>query len=268
MTGRLEGKVAVITGAGRGLGRAIALRFAREGARVVIAEIDAGNGAAVAREIGAGAIAVQCDVSSSADVARTFAAANEAFGPVDVLVNNAAVVGPAVTHFLEVDEALWDLVLDANLKGNFLCARRAADDMVAKGSGVIINLSSGGGSRSHRGMVTYDSAKGGVEAFTRSCALDLAPYGIRSCCIVPGMMLMDDDSPDSDRVAAVSATVPLGRPGTGDDIAGAAVFLASDDASYITGSCLYVEGGVLFQQRSPQVESFPIARYPKVGRLA
>ena len=186
-----------------------------------------------------------------------------------VLVNNAAVVGPAVTHFLEVDEALWDLVLDANLKGNFLCARRAADDMVETGAGVIINLSSGGGgSRSHRGMVTYDSAKGGVEAFTRACALDLAPYGIRSCCIVPGMMVMSDESPDSERYAAVSATVPLGRPGTGEDIAGAAVFLASDDASYITGSSIYVEGGVLFQQRSPQVESFPIDRYPKVGRLA
>ena len=268
MTGRLEGKVAVITGAGRGLGRAIALRYAREGAQVVIAEIDGANAAKVAAEIGDAAIAAPCDVSRTADVARTFDACREAFGPVDILVNNAAVVGPAVTHFLEVDEALWDLVLDANLKGNFLCARRAADDMVERGSGVIINLSSGGGSRSHRGMVTYDSAKGGVEAFTRACALDLAPYGIRSCCIVPGMMMMDDETADPGRVEAVSATVPLGRPGTGEDIAGAAVFLASDDASYITGSCIYVEGGVLFQQRSPQVESFPIERYPKVGRLA
>ena len=138
--------------------------------------------------------------------------------------------------------------------------------MVEQGSGVIINVSSGGASRAHRGMVAYDSAKGGVEAFTRAVAVDLAPYGVRCVCIVPG--LMESAVPNAERAHASAATVPLGRQGTGADIAGAAVFLASEDASYLTGSCLYVDGGVLHQQRSPQVETFPLDRFPRVGRLA
>jgi 3-oxoacyl-[acyl-carrier protein] reductase len=116
-------------------------------------------------------------------------------------------------------------------------------------------------------MVAYDAAKGGVEAFTRAVALDLAPYGVRCACIVPG--LMEGGTPgDETRAQTTAATVPLGRQGAGADIAGAAVFLASEDASYLTGSCLYVDGGALHQQRSPQVETFPLDRFPRVGRLA
>ncbi len=173
-------------------------------------------------------------------------------------------------HFLEIDEPTWDLVVDANLKGHFLCAHRAARHMVEQGAGVIINTSSGGASRAHRGMVAYDAAKGGVEAFTRAVALDLAPYGVRCVCIVPG--LMETTAARGRRPRSARArrpqTVPLGRQGTGADIAGAAVFLAGDDASYLTGSCIYVDGGVLVQQRSPQVETFPLDRYPRVGRLS
>ena len=160
-------------------------------------------------------------------------------------------------------------MLDANLKGHYLCTARAARHMVEQGAGVIINTSSGGASRAHRGMVAYDAAKGGVEAFTRAVALDLAPYGVRCVCIVPGLMETAETGPAAEeRARASAATVPLGRQGTGADIAGAAVFLAGEDASYLTGSCLYVDGGVLHQQRSPQVETFPLERFPRLGRLA
>ena len=160
-------------------------------------------------------------------------------------------------------------MLDVNLKGHYLCALRAARHMVEQGAGVIINTSSGGASRAHRGMVAYDAAKGGVEAFTRAVALDLAPYGVRCVCIVPGLMETSASGRlAEDRARATAETVPLGRQGTGADIAGAAVFLAGEDAGYLTGSCLYVDGGVLHQQRSPQVETFPLDRFPRVGRLA
>jgi len=268
-SGRLAGRVALVTGGGRGLGRAVAERYVREGAHVAIAEIDGDLARETAAALGEGGLGLQCDVASSADVERTFDALIERFGRIDILVNNAAVVGPAVKHFLELDEATWDLVLDANLKGHFLCASRAARHMVEQGAGVIINTSSGGASRAHRGMVSYDAAKGGVEAFTRAVALDLAPYGVRVVCIVPGLMeTSDTGAAAEERARASSLTVPLGRQGTGSDIAGAAVFLAGEDAGYLTGSCIYVDGGVLSQQRSLQVETFPLERYPRVGRLA
>jgi NAD(P)-dependent dehydrogenase (short-subunit alcohol dehydrogenase family) len=265
--GRLAGRVALVTGAGRGLGRAVAERFAREGAGVAVAEVDADLARDAAAALGDAGLGLQCDVSQAADVERAFDACLERFGRIDVLVNNAAVVGPAVKHFLELDEQTWDLVLGVNLKGHYLCTSRAARHMVEQGSGVIINVSSGGASRAHRGMVAYDASKGGVEAFTRAVAVDLAPYGVRCACVVPG--LMEGGTPSGgDRARATADTVPLGRQGTGADVAGAAVFLASEDASYVTGSCLYVDGGALHQQRSPQVEIFPLDRFPRVGRLA
>ena len=265
-TGALAGRVALVTGGGRGLGWAVAERFAREGARVAVAEVEGDLARQAGEALGESGLGTACDVSQAADVERAFDACLERFGRIDILVNNAAVVGPAVRHFLELDEATWDLVLDVNLKGHYLCTRRAAKHMVEQGGGVIINLSSGGASRAHRGMVAYDASKGGVEAFTRAVAVDLAPYGVRCVCIVPG--LMEGATPDDAKAQKTAATVPLGRQGTGADIAGAAVFLAGDDAAYLTGSCLYVDGGVLGQQRSPQVETFPLERFPRVGRLA
>jgi NAD(P)-dependent dehydrogenase (short-subunit alcohol dehydrogenase family) len=247
----------------------VAERYRREGARVAIAELDGDRAREAAASLGEGVLGVQCDVSRAEEVERAFDACLERFGRLDILVNNAAVVGPAVRHFLDLDEQTWDLVLDAKLNGHFLCTARAALYMVEQGAGVIINTSSGGASRAHRGMVAYDAAKGGVEAFTRAVALDLAPYGVRCVCIVPGLMETSGTGPAAeDRARATAETVPLGRQGTGADIAGAAVFLASEDASYLTGSCLYVDGGVLSQQRSPQVETFPLERYPRIGRLA
>ena len=165
----------------------------------MIAEIDGDLAREAAAALGDGRLGVQCDVSRADDVERAFDACLERFGRIDILVNNAAVVGPAVRHFLELDEQTWDLVLDVNLKGHYLCARARRGHMVEQGTGVIINVSSGGASRAHRGMVAYDASKGGVEAFTRAVAVDLAPYGVRCACIVPGLMETADRPNDGDR---------------------------------------------------------------------
>jgi NAD(P)-dependent dehydrogenase (short-subunit alcohol dehydrogenase family) len=266
--GRLEGKVALVTGAGQGIGRAIARRYVAEGAFVVVADINEEGARATAGELGSAALAVRCDVSSRDEVEAAFDRCIERFGTIDILVNNAGITFGAVRHFLEMDEEFWDRILATNLKGHYLCADRAAREMVERQSGVIINTSSGGGTRSHRGMVAYDAAKGGIEALTRALALDLGPYGIRVLCLVPGMMVESREDADPGRLAAVDATVPLGRAGLAEDMAGPAVFAASDDAAYMTGSKLYVEGGVLFQQRPPQIEMFGLDQYPKVGKLA
>src|SRR5262249_31751231 len=151
-------------------------------------------------------------------------------------------------HFLEADEAWWDRVLSVNLKGVFLCSLRAAHIMAPRHQGVIINMSSGGASHSHRGMASYDAAKGGIEALTRATALDLAPYGIRVNALVPGTIDTMGLSAEAKKERGV--TVPLGRVGEPEDLAGPALFLASDDASYITGHLIAVDGGLLSQQRA------------------
>ena len=257
---RLEGKVAVITGAGRGIGRAIAERYAAEGARVCVVDIDGSNASAVADAIGG--VAVTADVGRSEDVDRIISTTLDAYGRLDVMLNNAGIVRDAVKHVLEADEAWWDAILTSNLKGHFLCSLAAAKVMVGQGGGTIITMSSGGASRAHRGMVAYDASKGGIEAMTRALALDLAPYGIRVVGLVPGLIVPSREEMPPEAVAKTDATVPLGRAGLPADLAGPAVFLASDDASYMTGSFVTVDGGVLFQQRSPQVETFPLDRFP------
>jgi len=257
---RLEGKVAVITGAGRGIGRAIAERYAAEGARVCVVDIDGSNASAVADAIGG--VAVTADVGRSEDVDRIISTTLDAYGRLDVMLNNAGIVRDAVKHVLEADEAWWDAILTSNLKGHFLCSLAAAKVMVGQGGGTIITMSSGGASRAHRGMVAYDASKGGIEAMTRALALDLAPYGIRVVGLVPGLIVPSREEMPPEAVAKTDATVPLGRAGLPVDLAGPAVFLASDDAAYMTGSFVTVDGGVLFQQRSPQVETFPLDRFP------
>ncbi len=261
MSERLEGRVAIVTGGARNIGRAVGERLAAERALVALADIDE-SVTQTASEIGGEAVGYVTDVSSSADVDRLFDDVLDRWGTVDILVNNAARVIGAVRHFLEADEEWWDGILDVNLKGHFLCALRAAKVMAPAGRGVIVNTSSGGATRAHRGMTAYDASKGGIEAFTRAVALDLAPYGIRSVCVVPGFI--QQPWQDDQRVAASAATVPLGRMGQPADIAAAVAFLVSDDASYLTAATLAVDGGMLSQQRSPQVESFPVSGFPKV----
>jgi 3-oxoacyl-[acyl-carrier protein] reductase len=261
---RFADRVVVVTGAGHGIGRAVAERFAAEGARVVVNDLDEARAHEVAGAIPRGqAIAVAADVSSKAQVDAMFDAAVAGFGGVDVLVNNAGNIH-AARHFLEGDEEWWDKLLDVNLKGAYLCSHRAAHIMVRKGSGVIVNMSSGGATRAHRGNVAYDASKGGMEAMTRAMALDLAPYGVRVNAIVPGLIRTYDID---DRIAAERGqVVPMGRLGTPEDLAGPTVFLATDDARYITGACLVVDGGVLVQQRSAPVDTFPVSRFPKIEK--
>ncbi len=258
---RLENRVVIVTGAGHGIGRAVAERFAAEGAFVAVNDLSAERASEVAAAIGANALAVPSDVSTSAGVNAIFDPVLARFGRLDVLVNNAGNIH-AARHFLEGDEAWWDQLLNVNLKGSFLCAHRAARVMAKQRSGVIISMSSGGATKAHRGNVAYDASKGGIEAMTRAMALDLAPYGVRVNAVVPGLIL----TYDLDDAAAVERgkVVPLGRLGTPEDLAGPTVFLATEDARYITGTCLVVDGGVLVQQRSPQVETFPLSKFPEV----
>jgi 3-oxoacyl-[acyl-carrier protein] reductase len=191
----------------------------------------------------------------------------ERLGGVDVLVNNAGDVTIA-KHFLTTDEAWWDHFLDVNLKSQFLTCRLLAPIMAKAGGGCIINMSSGGATRSHRGMVAYDASKGGVEAMTRALALDLAPYRIRVNALVPGLIVSRPEwLADTGAAQRRDQTVPWGRGGMPIDLAGPATFLASDDAQYVTGACLVVDGAVLVQQRSPQVETFPLDRFPSLDEL-
>jgi 3-oxoacyl-[acyl-carrier protein] reductase len=256
---RFVNQVVIVTGAGHGIGRAVAERFASEGAGVAVNDLSQTRATEVAEAIGPQALAIAADVSSRASVDAMFDQVLSHFGRLDVLVNNAGNIH-AARHFLDGDEAWWDQLLDVNLKGSFLCAHRAAYIMARQGAGVIVNMSSGGATRAHRGNVAYDASKGGIEAMTRAMALDLAPYGVRVNAIVPGLIR----TYDLDEAAAVERgkVVPLGRLGSPEDLAGPTVFLATEDARYITGACLAVDGGVLVQQRSPQVETFPLSRFP------
>jgi NAD(P)-dependent dehydrogenase (short-subunit alcohol dehydrogenase family) len=261
---KLAGKVAVVTGSGRNIGAAIAVRYAQEGAKVVVCDIDLDNANAVVEQIkadGGEAIAVRADVSKEDEVNALVATAVETFGGLDVMLNNAGAVRDAVKHVFDADVNFFDRVIAANLRGHYLCAVAAARHMATHGGGVIINTSSGGATRAHRGMTAYDASKGGIEALTRALALDLAPYGIRVVGLIPGF-IAPDGAPESAKTSA--ATVPLGRMGASEDLAGPAVFLASDDAAYVTGSLIPVDGGVLVQQRSPEVETFRVENFPKL----
>jgi NAD(P)-dependent dehydrogenase (short-subunit alcohol dehydrogenase family) len=256
---RFEAKVILVTGAGHGIGRAVAERFSAEGAQVIVNDIHEQRAHDAAQAIGGHAIIA--DVSVKSQVDAMFDTILGRFGAIDVLVNNAADIN-VVRHFLEADEAWWDHVLNVNLKSAFLCSHRAAQAMAKKGSGVIISMSSGGATKAHRGNVAYDASKGGIEAMTRAMALDLAPYGIRVNAIVPGVIRTYDIT---DEVAAERGkVVPLGCMGSAEDLAGPTVFLASEDARYITGTCLAVDGGVLIQQRSTPVDTFPLSKFPKI----
>ena len=264
MADRLNKKVAIVTGAAHGIGRAIAERYGAEGATVVVCDVDAAGADAVAKRIsddGGTAVAIVTDVSDKAAVDRLFDETLERFGTVDVLVNNAGLTNTE-RHFLDGDEAWWDRIHAVNLKGSFLCGLRAAKEMAQRGEGVIINVSSGGATRAHRGNAAYDATKGGIEALTRAMAVDLAPYGVRVNGLIPGAIDSKGMAPDLKRERGEA--IPMGRMGEPADMTGAAVFLASDDAGYVTGHLLAVDGGILAAMRSPAAEIFPLSRFPKL----
>ena len=257
---RLQGKTALVTGAAKGIGAGCVRRLCAEGANVMIADIDDANGAALCAELAdaAGTAAYRhCDITRRDAVEALFAATVETYGAVDVLVNNAAFVHQAgvVTHFLDYSDAAWEKTLAVNLSGLFYCSQTAARLMAERGQGgVIINMSSGGASRAHRQMFGYDTSKGGIEAATRAMALDLAPLNIRVNAIVPGSIRVEQGTAVGSKPIPPSEVIPLPRQGRPADIAGAVVFLASDDAAYVTGTRLVVDGGMDAQLRTPSVD--------------
>lgn len=250
---RLSGKVALVTGAGRGIGKAIALRFSEEGARVAVNDIElayAESVAEVLRQLGRETVASKGDVSNWQEVNLMFERVVQKFGRIDILVNNAGVRDDVA--FPEMSEDKWDSVIAVGLKGSFNCARAAQKYMVKQCYGKIVNISSpvpaalGG-----RGQVNYSAANAGLGGFTKSLAIELGPYNINVNCIAPDFidtemtrktargegMYLDDLK----RFAI--AEVPLRRLGTPGDVADVALFLASDESSFISGQLIYVRGG-------------------------
>ncbi len=257
---RFEGKTAVITGGANGIGAGCTRRLAQEGANIMIADIDDAGATALIAELDDAAGTVhytKTDVTKRDAVQALFDATIEAFGAVDILVNNAAYVHKdgAIANFLEYTDEAWEITLGVNLSGLFYCSQIAARLMAKRGQGgVIINMSSGGATRAHRHMFGYDTTKGGIEAATRAMALDLAHLNIRANIVVPGSTKVDNGTVVSGNPIPPSETIPLPRQGTPEDVAGAVAFLASDDASYITGSRIYVDGGMDAQLRTPSVD--------------
>jgi len=262
---RLQNKVAIVTGGAQGIGGGITTRFAAEGATVVIADSNeekAQQQAATLRTTGATVAAIRCDVSDHAQVAALFDQTVECFGRVDILVNNAALVHhpPSNVNFLELSAEAWHLALAVNLTGMFYCSQQAARLMVKQvlagdaTSGCIISMSSGGATRAHRHLMAYDTTKGGIEAATRAMAVDLAPWRIRVNAIAPGNITVNNSISGPTGPEAAKGTIPLGYPGAPADIGATAAFLASADAAYITGQCIWVDGGMAAQLRSPGVD--------------
>lgn len=248
---RLQDRVAIVTGASRGIGRGIALRLAQEGARVVINHRTSPEGAeetaAAIRAAGGEALVIQADVSQFDEAQRLVKEAVTAFGKVDILVNNAGTTRD--TLLMMMKEEQWDLVMDTNLKSVFNCCKAVARSMVKQRYGRIINVSSVSGLAGQAGQTNYSASKAGVNAFSKSLAKELGSRNITINVVAPGFVptvLTESILTEENRKAAIAAT-PLGRLGTPEDVAGAVAFLASDDANFITGQVLSVDGGLVMQ---------------------
>jgi len=254
-SGRLSGRVSIVTGAGHGIGSFYARRLAREGAAVVLSDLDVAAAETIAAELrteGHQALAVHADVRSRTSLDEMTAATLEAFGKVDILVNNAgvmAVIPMSRVGFEEVSEEEWDLVLNINLKGTWLACQAVVPAMRAAGYGKIINIGSSTALKGSPGRIHYVASKGGIGAFTRTLARELGGTGIRVNCIIPGSTLSEeapDDSAMNLRNAAVGqrAIPRVQRPA---DLEGPLLFFASEDSDFISGQSLVVDGGSFLQ---------------------
>ena len=247
---RFQGQTAIVTGAGRGMGRAIAVALAREGAQVVVAELDRAAAEAVASEIdgsGGRSLVVEMDISSVADVRRLFKETLAGFGAVDILVNNAGIgIAKPLVDYTEAD---WDRQLGVNLKGMFFATQEAARVMIPRQRGKIVNFASTAAFVSSSTPETaYDISKGGVRQLTVSVAAELAPHHINVNAVAPGTIMTDLTLrvlDTEEKMARASAKIPAGRLGKPEDMVGPVLFLCSEEAAYVTGHVLVVDGGWL-----------------------
>jgi NAD(P)-dependent dehydrogenase (short-subunit alcohol dehydrogenase family) len=257
--GRLQGKVAVITGAGGGIGRVAAELFASEGAAIVVADAVAEGAATTVKTIeaaGGRALAVTADVSKSQEVAAMFAAAVGAFGGIDILYNNAGVLPPDDGGTVDTPEDTWDKVMSVNLKGVWLCCKHGIPALIERGGGSVINVASlvalmG----SAVAQIAYTASKGGVLSMTREMAVEYARHNIRINALCPGPIqtpLMAELLSDPEKRARRLVHVPIGRFGQADEVARAALFLASDDSSLMTGASLVCDGGISVAYVTPE----------------
>jgi NAD(P)-dependent dehydrogenase (short-subunit alcohol dehydrogenase family) len=250
-----QSHTALVTGASRGIGKEIALELARNGYRVAVnyyndpAEMVDATVAEI-RAFQAGVLPVQADIRSSSQVTAMFERVINTFGRLDLLVNNAGV--QTWKPLLEVTEEEWDLVVDTNLKGCFLCTQQAARYMKDHGGGSIVNLGSGCNKLAFPSLVAYTASKGGIEMFTKEAAVELGQYGIRVNCIAPGSIESERTrAEDPDYAGTWSKLTPLGRVGTAADIAPTVVFLAGDGGAFISGQTIWIDGALFTKPQWP-----------------
>ncbi len=251
----LQDHAALVTGASRGIGKEIALELARNGCRVAVnyykdsaSLVDATI--SEIRALGVEVLQIEADIRSSAQVAVMFDRVTSHFGRLDLLVNNAGV--QTWKPLLEVTEEEWDLVVDTNLKGTFLCTQQAARYMKDHGGGSIVNLGSGCNKLAFPNLVAYTASKGGIEMFTKEAAVELGPYGIRVNCIAPGSIESERTKEENpDYAGTWSKMTPLGRVGTAADTAPTVVFLASKASSFISGQTIWIDGALFTQAQWP-----------------